>query len=86
MVEATEINRLKKGSLVMIKNAPCKVTETTTCKTGKHGSAKVILKGKDIMTNRFYENSYHAGDMIDAPICKRTEYTLLDIQEDTLLL
>jgi len=84
MCEKTDTNRLKPGSLVMIKGNPCKVTEVTTAKPGKHGSAKVIMKGKDILTDKVYDCTYHAGDMVDAPICKRTEYTLLNIDDETL--
>ena len=50
MFEKVDSNRLKQGSLVMIKSNPCKVTDVSTAKPGKHGSAKVILKGKDILT------------------------------------
>merc|ERR1712167_34719 len=84
MCEKTDTNRLKPGSLVMIKGNPCKVTGTSTAKPGKHGSAKVILKGKDVLTAKVYECTYHAGDMVDAPIVKRTEYTLLNLDENTL--
>ena len=84
MTELTDTNRLKPGSLVMIKGFPCKVTETTTAKPGKHGSAKVILKGKDILTSKVYECTFHAGDMVPAPIVVRTEYTLLNIDDTTL--
>ena len=84
MCEKTDTNRLKPGSLVMIKGNPCKVTETSTAKPGKHGSAKVILKGKDILTSKVYECTFHAGDMVDAPIVKRNEYTLLNIDDQTL--
>ena len=48
--ELVESQRLKNGSLVMVKGFPCKVTDVTTAKPGKHGSAKVILKAKDILT------------------------------------
>ena len=84
MFEKTDTNRLKNGSLVMIKGNPCKVTEVSTAKPGKHGSAKVILKGKDILTAKVYECTFHAGDMVDAPIVKRQEYTLLNVDENTL--
>ena len=86
MCEKTDTNRLKNGSLIMIKGNPCKVTEVSTAKPGKHGSAKVILKGKDILTSKVYECTYHAGDMVDAPIVKRVEYTLLNIDDTTLQL
>ena len=84
MCEKTDTNRLKPGSLVMIKGNPCKVTEVSTAKPGKHGSAKVILKGKDILTGKVYECTYHAGDMVDAPIVKRVEYNLLNIDDQAL--
>lgn len=84
MFEKTDTNRLKNGSLVMIKGNPCKVTEVSTAKPGKHGSAKVILKGKDILTAKVYECTFHAGDMVDAPIVKRQEYTLLNIDDEAL--
>ena len=79
--EKVESQRLKNGSLVMIKGFPCKVTEVSTAKPGKHGSAKVILKGKDILTGKVYDCTYHSGDMVDAPITKRDEYTLLNIED-----
>merc|ERR1712070_101664 len=84
MCDKVESNRLKNGSLVMIKGNPCKVTEVSTAKPGKHGSAKVILKGKDILTAKVYECTFHAGDLVDAPIVKRNEYTLLNIDDTTL--
>ena len=86
MCDKVESNRLKNGSLVMIKGNPCKVTEVSTAKPGKHGSAKVILKGRDILTAKVYECTFHSGDMVDAPIVKRTEYTLLNIEEEQLQL
>jgi translation initiation factor 5A len=86
LCEKTDTNRLKPGSLIMIKGNPCKVTEASTAKPGKHGSAKVILKGKDILTSKVYECTYHAGDMVDAPIVKRIEYNLLNIDDDVLQL
>jgi translation initiation factor 5A len=84
MCEKTDTNRLKNGSLIMIKGNPCKVTEASTAKPGKHGSAKVILKGRDILTAKIYECTFHAGDMVDAPIVKRNEFTLLNIDDTTL--
>ena len=84
LTDKVDTNRLKNGSLVMIKGFPCKVTDVSTAKPGKHGSAKVILKGKDVMTGKVYECTYHAGDMVDAPIVSRQEYTLLNIDDTTL--
>ena len=82
--EKVESQRLKNGSLVMMKGNPCKVTEVSTAKPGKNGSAKVITKGKDILTGKQYECTFHAGDMVDAPIVKRDEYVLLNIDDNVL--
>ena len=84
MCEKTDTNRLKVGSLIMIKGFPCKVTDASTAKPGKHGSAKVILKARDILTAKVYECTFHAGDMVDAPIVVRQEYTVLNIDGDVL--
>jgi len=86
LTEKVESQRLKNGSLVMIKGFPCKVTEVSTAKPGKHGSAKVIVKGRDILTAKVYDCTFHSGDMIDAPIVKRDEYVLMNIDEDALCL
>ena len=50
LFEMTETNKLKIGSLVMLKGNPCKITDVKSLKTGKHGAAKVIITGKDIAT------------------------------------
>jgi translation initiation factor 5A len=36
-----QCSKMRKGGYVMIKGRPCKVVETSTSKTGKHGHAKV---------------------------------------------
>ena len=80
---------LKKGDLVMIKDHPCKITAYSTAKTGKHGAAKAMITGIDILTSNKYECTYSTGDTVDAPITKRTEYNLINVDEDdfvTLLL
>lgn len=82
--EKVESQRLKAGSLVMMKGMPCKVTDVNTAKPGKHGSAKVICKGKDILTGKQYECTFHSGDMVDAPLTSRDEYVLLNIDDNTL--
>ena len=42
-------NSLKRGDLVMIKDHPCRVTSFSTAKTGKHGSAKAMVTGKNYL-------------------------------------
>ena len=89
MVDKVSAGSLKVGGLVMIKDHPCKITSYSTAKTGKHGAAKAMLTGIDILTNNKYECTYSTGDTVDAPIAKRTEYNLINVDDEdfvTLLL
>ena len=81
-IEKTSAGSLKKGDLVMIKGHPCKVVSFSTAKTGKHGSAKAMVAGIDIFTSSKYECTFSTQDNVDAPLVKRTEYSLINIDED----
>ena len=53
ITELAEAGRMKPGSLLMMKETfPCKVTAFSTAKPGKHGSAKAMITGKDIFTDK----------------------------------
>mmetsp|Transcript_48769 Transcript_48769/g.66362 ORF Transcript_48769/g.66362 Transcript_48769/m.66362 type:complete len:131 (-) Transcript_48769:217-609(-) len=77
-----EAGRLKNNSPVIIKDHPCKVTDFSTAKPGKHGSAKAMVMGKDVFTDKVYGESFGTGDMIPAPILEKTEYTCINIDTD----
>ena len=64
---------------------PCKVTSFSTAKPGKHGSAKAMITGKDIFTDKQYEETFGTGDMIPAPVVTKTEYNCLDCGDDGTL-
>lgn len=81
-VENVQAGSLKKGSLVMIKGHPCKVVSFSTAKTGKHGSAKAMVTGVDIFTSNKYECTFSTGENVPAPTLTRTEYSLINIDED----
>lgn len=66
----------------MIKGHPCKVVSFSTAKTGKHGSAKAMVTGIDIFSSNKYECTFSTGDNVDAPLVKRVEYTLINIDDD----
>merc|ERR1711982_112232 len=46
---------IKKNGYMIIKGRPCKVVDTSTSKTGKHGSAKVHFTAIDIFNGKKYE-------------------------------
>ena len=63
---------------------PCKVTAFSTAKPGKHGSAKAMITGKDIFTDKQYEETFGTGDMTPAPEVSKTEFTCMNINDDYL--
>merc|ERR1719454_193216 len=85
-VELKEAGRRNPGTLIMMKEQyPCKVTALSTAKPGKHGSAKAMIVAKDIFTDKQYEETFGTGDMIPAPVVKKTEYVCIDCDGDGVL-
>jgi len=79
-----QCSSLRKGGFVVIKGFPCKVVDMSTSKTGKHGHAKVHLIGIDIFTAKKYEEICPSTHNMDVPNVKRTDYSLMDIDEGFL--
>jgi hypothetical protein len=69
-----QCSSIKKNGFVVIKGRPCKVVETSTSKTGKHGHAKVHMVAIDIFTARKMEEICPASHNMDVPHVKRTDY------------
>ena len=77
---------MKFGSLIMMREQyPCKVTQISTSKPGKHGSAKANVIAKDIFTDKQYEESFGTGDMVPRPIVTTTEVVAIAYDEDDSL-
>ena len=51
----TQSSSFRIGGYVMIYQYPCKIISMSTCKTGKHGSAKVHFIGTDIFTEQKHD-------------------------------
>ena len=87
VITLVEAGRRKPGSLIMMKDVhPCKVTQMSTAKPGKHGSAKAMVTAKDIFTDKQFEETFGTGDMIPAPVVVKTEYVCVDCDEDGVLM
>ena len=69
----------------MIKGFPCKVTDYSTAKPGKHGSAKATIVGIDIFTNKKYEDSAPTSSAAYTPNVTKEEYEVADIDEDNFV-
>jgi translation initiation factor 5A len=76
------VGSVKKGGYVVIKGFPCKVADYSTAKTGKHGSAKAMYVGIDIFTGRKYEDSKPTSATTLEPNVTRTEYQIIDINDE----
>merc|ERR1712192_117338 len=72
-----QAGELRKGSHVMIKGHPCKVTDISTSKTGKHGHAKAHIVALDIFTSKKYEDLCPTSHNVEVPFVKRTEFQCL---------
>lgn len=73
---------IKKGAYCMLKGFPCKVSEYSTAKPGKHGSAKATIVGADIFTNKKYEEICPTSANMRVPIVNKVELEVADINED----
>merc|ERR1711920_979458 len=81
--ELVEAGRRKPGSLIIMKEQwPCKVTQFSTAKPGKHGSAKAMITAKDIFNDKQHEETFGTGDMIPAPIVTKTELQCLSYDDE----
>eukprot|EP00891_Asterochloris_glomerata_P005619 jgi/Astpho2/5619/Aster-02871 len=73
---------VRKNGFLVIKGRPCKVSDVSTSKTGKHGHAKCHFVAIDIFTGKKYEDLTPSSHNCDIPHVNRQEFTLLDITED----
>ena len=64
------------ASTVVIKGRPCKVVETSTSKTGKHGHAKVHMVALDIFTSRKMEDISPSTHPMQVPNVTRQDYVV----------
>lgn len=51
----------------MLKGYPCKITEISLRPKGKHGSQKTSITGKDIFTNKKYEEAFSTDRIFFVP-------------------
>ncbi|KAI1436654.1 eukaryotic translation initiation factor 5A-2 [Xylaria sp. CBS 124048] len=80
-----QCSSLRKGGFVVMKGKPCKITDMSTSKTGKHGHAKVHLVGVDIFTEKKYEELCPSTHNMDVPIIDTTTFLLDYVGDDGFL-
>ena len=77
-----EAGQIRKGGFIMIKGRPCKVSDVSTSKTGKHGHAKCHFVAIDIFTGKKMEDLVPAGHTTSVPFVKKEEFQCIDVDED----
>eukprot|EP00980_Cylindrotheca_fusiformis_P008229 scaffold1736_cov127-Cylindrotheca_fusiformis.AAC.43 len=81
-----EAGQIKKGGFMMIKGKPCKVVSISVSKTGKHGHAKCNFTATDIFTGKKLEDMIPSSHGTTVPIVNRSDWEIIDIDEDELTL
>jgi len=83
LVYPAQAGSLRKGGHVMLKGKPCKITEISISKTGKHGHAKAHIVGNCIFTDKKCEDLCPSSHNMEVPFVERIEYQLLDLDADS---
>merc|ERR1711907_723601 len=80
-----EGGQIRKGGFIMIKGRPCKVSDVSTSKTGKHGHAKCHFVAIDIFTGKKMEDLVPSSHTTSVPFVKKEEFQCIDVDEDGFL-
>lgn len=73
------IGSLKKGDTAIIDDAPCKITDVTISRPGKHGHAKVNLTAVGILDGKKRNIVLPGHDKIEVPIIEKKNAQVLSI-------
>ena len=79
-----QASAFRKGGLIVLKGEPCKILDMKTHKTGKHGHAKINFTGMGIFDGKKYEELQSATHNVPEPVCTKTDYDLVDLEDDKL--
>ena len=77
--KTVSVGSLKKGDTIIIDDAPCKVTDVSTSKPGKHGHAKVNLTAVGLLDGKKRNIVMPGHDKMDAPIIEKKSAQILSI-------
>ena len=86
LIEILQANHIRKGTYILINDVVCKVDDYHTAKTGKHGSAKMLIKAVELVSGKQKETTISTADRVEVPIINRKEYVLVDLDDDFMQL
>ena len=81
--KVTDIGSVQKGGYVIIDDAACKVVDTISSKTGKHGHAKVRMTAVGLVDDKKRVIVMPAHDSIEVPIIEKKIAQVLSVQGKT---
>lgn len=84
--EPIEVNLIRKGMVILLKENPCKIIEISISKTGKHGHAKAHLVGIDIFTKKKCEDLSPTSHPMQRVLVKNKKYQFCGFDEGFLIL
>jgi translation initiation factor 5A len=73
------IKDLKKGSLILIEDVPCRVVDISITKSGKHGASKTRVEGMGLLDGRRRSIVKPSSDTVDVPIITKKKAQVLAI-------
>ena len=73
----SSIKDLKKGHLVLIDDAPCRVDSIASGKSGKHGASKTRVDAIGLFDNRRRSIVKPSSDTVDVPIINKKKAQIL---------
>ena len=71
----------KKGDYIVLKDGPCRIVETSTSKTGKHGHAKSKITAINIFTGDKVEDVLPSSHNVECPTVEKKEFELVSIDD-----
>ncbi len=77
------IGSLKKGDTIIIDNAPCKISDMSTSRPGKHGHAKVNLMAVGMLDGKKRQLVMPGHDKVEVPIIEKKTAQVLSVAGNT---
>lgn len=81
-----DFSSIKVGCHLVIKNRVCQVLKVDFSKPGKHGGAKKVATGRDLITDKKYIETFKHGSVFTQFTVSTTFYTVSYVDGDDLVL
>ena len=76
------VGTLKKGETIILDGAPCRITDMSTSRPGKHGHAKVNMTAVGILDGKKRQTVMPGHDKVEAPIIEKKTAQVLSVTGD----